>query len=114
MKFRASVSLLLCALFLLVFSQSVEARESIRSMVVIAKFDPDGSTTVVERIKVNIEHKRIKHGLYRVFPSSKVDGTKLVNYGFAVQSVKLDDKPWRAGNRLYSEKPEYHLEQPRA
>ena len=87
-----SVMLLLSMLFL-VLPGTVQAEERILFFISGVQFDKDGTISVTELIKVNVEHKDIKHGIYRTYPSSRVLGTTLKNYGFNIQSIKLDGEP---------------------
>ena len=84
-------------LFLLVLMASpfsAQAEERVLSFDVTAVMQSDGSMIVTERIRVNIEHKRIRHGITHAYPIKKrYDGHNLRHYGYELLSVKLDDKP---------------------
>ena len=86
------IALLLSMLFLVLPGQ-VQAEERILYFISGVEFDEDGTISVTEIIKVNAEHKNINHGIYRTYPITQVTGTTLKNYGFAIQSIKMDGEP---------------------
>ena len=89
-----------CALVLLLavsapaFMRTAWARESILAFDVTAQVLPDASLRVTERIRVNIEHKQIKHGIYRVLPTSwNMAGNKRRSHSHTFESVTFDGEP---------------------
>lgn len=84
---KNSLAKLLLFAFVLLFSPPVFAGcEMIRAYESTIRVNPDASVTVLERITVNREGKRIKRGIYRDLPL-----TRGVEY--RVVSVKRDGKP---------------------
>lgn len=80
-------------LILIVFSVAVRAEERVLSFEVTAALQSDASMIVTERIRVNIEHKIIRHGLTHAFPIKELyDGRKLRHYGFELLDVRLDGR----------------------
>jgi len=69
------------ALFLLMFVTSpfiARAEERVLSFDVTAAMQSDGAMIVTERIRVNIEHKTIRHGITHAHPiKERHDGRKL-------------------------------------
>jgi len=85
------------ALFLLMLVASpfiALAEERVLSFDVTAVMQSDGSMIVTERIRVNIEHHKIRHGITHAYPIKEVyDGRKLRHYGFELLSVTLNGEP---------------------
>jgi len=55
----------------------------------------DGQVEVTETLRVNVEHRGIRHGIYRDFPTRYKDNHGLTNniVGFRVEDVLLDGRP---------------------
>ena len=83
--------------FLLVLAASpynAQAQERVLNFDVTAAMRSDGSMIVTERIRVNIKHKQIRHGITHAYPiKERYDGWKLRHYGYELISVTLDGKP---------------------
>lgn len=81
-------------LVFMVFPYTVQAKERVLRLDVIASMQNDSSMIVTERILVNIEHKKILHGITHSYPIKKHYGNKkLQHYGYELRSVTLDGKP---------------------
>lgn len=78
-------------LALLLWTLPAASEERIRSFVSDATVKADASVEVIETITVVAEQVRIRHGIYRDFPTTydSREGTR-VKVGFEVISVKLD------------------------
>ncbi|MBR6000689.1 MAG: DUF2207 domain-containing protein, partial [Oxalobacter sp.] len=69
-------------------------KERILDYDVSAVVEKDASMTVTERITVNVENVKIRHGITRTYPIKMRDGEDGVyNFGFKLISTKLDDEP---------------------
>ena len=91
---QAYAILLLLALSSLVFPCHTEAKESILTYDVIAELQEDSSLLMTERIRVKIEHKTIKHGIYRVFPMSQsLENNKSRFHSYDFETITFDGKP---------------------
>ena len=67
------------------------AEERIISFDVTAELREDSSLLITERIHVNIEHKAIKHGIYRVLPMSQnLEKGMYRSHSYNFTSVTLD------------------------
>ena len=76
-----SPRLILLAFFYLVFLNEVFAQERIEDYQVILDVSKNGSIEVSERIRVFVEGKKIKRGIYRSFPLDNVKIFKSVEMG---------------------------------
>ncbi len=66
-------------------------RERILNYDISAIIDKDASMTVTERITVNVENMKIRHGITRTYPIKMRDGEDgLYKFGFELLSTKLD------------------------
>ena len=68
---QAFIVFLLLAISPLVFPFAAKAKERIIAFDVTAEVQEDSSLFITERIRVMIEHNAIKHGIYRVLPTSR-------------------------------------------
>ncbi len=81
-------------LLLAAFSGPVQATEQILSYDVIVKVQKDGTLDVTERIRVNAEDNKIKHGIYRDFPVIYRSPSGYVRrVGFVVTGIDRDGHP---------------------
>lgn len=66
-------------------------RERILNYDISAVIDKDAAMTVTERITVNVENQKIRHGITRTYPIRMRDGEDgLYKFGFELLSTKLD------------------------
>ena len=83
-----------CALLLLLAPVAAHAEERIHLFVSDARINPDSSLDVTETIDVNSEHDRIRHGIFRDFPTRyKGPRGTMVHVGFTLLDVTLDGQP---------------------
>ncbi|MFO1028660.1 MAG: DUF2207 domain-containing protein [Acetobacteraceae bacterium] len=85
------------ALLLLSLSAPAVALERITDFVSEVRIAPNGLLTVRETISVWVERSRIRHGIFRDFPTTYTDRFgRRVRVGFRVESVQLDghDEPY--------------------
>ena len=85
------IILLFLAASSFVFAGQAKAKEHIRAFDVTAELLEDSSLRITERIRVNIEHVNIKHGIYRIIPMSQKTAngnSKYHNYDF--EAITLD------------------------
>ena len=86
-----------CIFFLLILMASpygAQAAERVLSFDVTAAMQSDGVMIVTERIRVNIEHRQIRHGITHAYPiKERYDGRNLRHYSYELLSVTLDGKP---------------------
>ena len=88
---RSIAFLLVCLVSLCGFSPRTLAAEEILDYDVLAELKTDGKMVVRETITVNVENRRIRHGITRSYPvRQRVDETGLRHYTFNVLSVRLD------------------------
>ncbi len=87
-------ALLICCLLGL-FPGFAPAAERITDYRSDIQLSADGNMRVTEKIRVNVERKNIRHGIYRDFPTHYKDMHGLTNtvVGFAVDEVLLDGRP---------------------
>ncbi|GAB1410471.1 DUF2207 domain-containing protein [Desulfovibrionales bacterium] len=94
MKKRLAVFALIMCFVFVALSCEGWARERVLSLDVHAELKPDASMVVTERIRVIIEHDRIRHGLTYAYPIKEKYGDRaLRHYGFDLLSVRLDGAP---------------------
>ena len=67
--------------------------ERILDYAVSAVVGEDAVMTVTERITVSIANRRIRHGIFRLFPVRIQKGDELRHYSFDVVSATLDGRP---------------------
>ena len=67
--------------------------ERILDYAVSAVVGEDAVMTVTERITVSIASRRIRHGIFRLFPVRIQKGDELRHYSFDVVSATLDGRP---------------------
>ena len=94
---KKRVVLQICTIFLslAVFSLTsihiAQARESIVAFDVTAELLQDSSLRITERIRVNIEHKTIKRGIYRVLPMSQnLANNKYRSHSYTFEAITFD------------------------
>ena len=97
--------LLSLSIFFLASIHIAQARESIIAFDVTAELLQDSSLRITERIRVNIEHKAIKRGIYRVLPMSQwLANNKFRSHSHTFESITFDGeeipyaKAARSGN----------------
>ncbi len=92
--FGISCFLALFFLFSLYLLPSAQAREVIELFSSKVYIYPDGSIVVEELIRAKSEHKKIRHGIYRLLPVKYEKGFGLkIDSHFKLFSVKIDGKP---------------------
>ncbi len=88
------IPVLLFLLLFVLFTPDLRSEERVLSFDVTAAIQEDASMLVTERIRVNIEQKRIRQGITHALPiRERYENTKLRHYGFELISVTLDGKP---------------------
>jgi uncharacterized membrane protein YgcG len=91
---RVLAVLLVCITALFGHVAPCEAREEILSYDVDATLRTDGVMVVRETIKVNVENRKIRHGITRSYPVRQRVGEKgLRHYTFKMLSTQLDGEP---------------------
>ncbi|MDY0274109.1 MAG: DUF2207 domain-containing protein [Desulfomicrobium sp.] len=81
-------------LVLMASPYSAQAQERVLSFDVTAAMQSNGAMIVTERIRVNIEHRLIRHGITHAYPiKERYDDWKLRHYGYKLISVTLDGEP---------------------
>lgn len=79
---------------LALLARPAEAAEQILSYDVTVKVDKDGTLDVAERIRVNAEGRKIRHGIYRDFPVIyRLASGYVRRVGFVVTEVRRDGRP---------------------
>jgi hypothetical protein len=90
---QAMRMLVLCLLAVLL-PMTAQAAEEIRSFRSTIEIGADGTLDVVERIRVNVEGREIRRGIFRDFPLRFEDGTgRLREVGFEILSVTRNGAP---------------------
>jgi uncharacterized membrane protein YgcG len=80
----------LAAAFLACFAFPVDAAERITDFSSDIRVSQTGALTVTENISVNSEGDRIRHGIFRDFPTTYTRDGRRIHVGFDVLSVALD------------------------
>ena len=93
MRLRVCVLSLMLAMLSIAFACDVNAEERILAYDVVAELQKDSSLRMTERIRVNIEHEAIRHGIYRVYPTRRrLENGKPKRHEFDIEAVTLDGK----------------------
>lgn len=93
----------LLATLVLLLAGAAGADERILSYDSRIEIRPDGSLDVSETIRVNAEHTKIRHGIFREFPTLYTDRQgRRTTVSFDLQSVRRDGapEPYRTERRL--------------